>query len=399
MPARKLRLLFFLVALVGSLLFNLPVSAQEADAETSVVHAVFFYSPTCSHCHDAINNVLIPLMAEYGERLAVVGIDVSTEAGNYLYSSAILFYEVPENRRGVPTLVVADTVLVSSLEIENAFPQMVEAGLEAGGNEWPAFPGMAEVAASLTPTPESALPTTSPTPETAAVGIAEVETAVPPTAAPVPADTTAQSLETIDTTTMSQAADAPPPDPVGFALGWLVLLGLLVVLLVVVWQAGGHWVALTQADAALNTTTGRRVLFWLLIGLGLLVSGYLAYVETTQIQAVCGPVGECNVVQSSPYAQIMGIPIAVFGLLFYLALAGLWLAQRFENASRLVAPALVALTLFGVLFSLYLTLLELLVIGAICAWCLASAVVTGLLSVLVTRWAVKRPLPSSNLPE
>ncbi|MCZ7668805.1 MAG: vitamin K epoxide reductase family protein [Chloroflexi bacterium] len=198
---------------------------------------------------------------------------------------------------------------------------------------------------------------------------------------------------------MSQAADAPPPDPVGFALGWLVLLGLLVVLLVVVWQAGGHWVALTQADAALNTTTGRRVLFWLLIGLGLLVSGYLAYVETTQIQAVCGPVGECNVVQSSPYAQIMGIPIAVFGLLFYLALAGLWLAQRFENASRLVAPALVALTLFGVLFSLYLTLLELLVIGAICAWCLASAVVTGLLSVLVTRWAVKRPLPSSNLPE
>ncbi|MCZ7668806.1 MAG: thioredoxin family protein [Chloroflexi bacterium] len=168
------------MALVGSLLFNLPVSAQEADAETPVVHAVFFYSPTCSHCHDAINNVLIPLMAEYGERLAVVGIDVSTEAGNYLYSSAILFYEVPENRRGVPTLVVADTVLVSSLEIENAFPQMVEAGLEAGGNEWPAFPGMAEVAASLTPTPESALPTTSPTPETAAVGIAEVETAVPP---------------------------------------------------------------------------------------------------------------------------------------------------------------------------------------------------------------------------
>ncbi len=48
-----------------------------------------------------------------------------------------------------------------------------------------------------------------------------------------------------------------------------------------------------------------------LIGLG--VALYLSYVELLQVEAVCGPVGECNIVQASPYAQFLGIPIAVLG--------------------------------------------------------------------------------------
>ena len=115
--------------------------------------------------------------------------------------------------------------------------------------------------------------------------------------------------------------------------------------------------------------------------------------ETTQVKAVCGPVGECNIVQSSPSAQIMGIPIAVLGLLFYLAVIILWLLQRVNSVCHWALLALVGLTIFGTLFSLYLTLLELLVIGAICMWCLTSAMVTGLMCLLVTTGVAKQPLP------
>ena len=62
-----------------------------------------------------------------------------------------------------------------------------------------------------------------------------------------------------------------------------------------------------------------------LIGFG--VAGYLAYVETTQVEAVCGPVGDCNTVQQSEYARLFGIlPIGVLGLFGYVAIFISWMA-------------------------------------------------------------------------
>lgn len=398
------RLIWIWVIITGYLALGLPVSAQEIEAEAPVVHAVFFYSPTCPHCHETINNVMIPLMEEYGEQLAVIGIDTSKEAGGMLFMNAITYYDVPENRWGVPTLIVEDTVLVSTMEIEDVFPGMIEAGLAAEGNNWPEFPGLAEVVAEAMADSEASqeevMPTDVPTTEPEVAVVAEAETAVPiplPLVenknTEVPQDTIVQPLDTIDTTTMADAETVPPADPIGFALGWLVLLGLVVVLVVSVWQLGGNWAALLQANGRLDENKGRNIVMWVLFVIGLIVSGYLAYVETTQVKAVCGPVGECNIVQSSPYAQIAGIPIAVLGLLFYVAMIALWLLQRVDNVRHLALLALVGLTIFGTLFSLYLTLLELLVIGAICMWCLTSAVATGLICLLVTTGMVKRPLP------
>jgi uncharacterized membrane protein/thiol-disulfide isomerase/thioredoxin len=403
-----------------------PTSSAAQEAETPVVHAVLFYSPTCPHCHEAINNVMIPLMDQYGDQLVVAGLDVSTEVGQYLYQSAVAYYKVPENRRGVPTLVIQDTVLVSTMEIENAFPGLIEAGLAADGIDWPAFPGLAEVVVALdvTATPGATTPgattpgattpgattpgatTPEPTPAvtltpTAASSPASgqtVETAVPsaaPTAVP-PASAdeggAALALAEIDPDTIATEEPAPPPDPVGFLLAWLVVIALAVVMVFAVWRVIGSWPQLIRAEVDLVNSPGRTMLFWALIGLGLIVSGYLAYVETMHVTAVCGPVGECNLVQSSPYARILGVPVAVLGLLFYLALAALWLLQRVEALRGPVIWGLAALTLFGTLFSIYLTLVELLLIHAVCAWCLTSAVVTGLLCVLVMTGVVKRPL-------
>jgi len=133
--------------------------------------------------------------------------------------------------------------------------------------------------------------------------------------------------------------------------------------------------------------------------LGLGVAAYLAFVEITQTEAVCGPVGQCNTVQSSQYASIAGIPVAVLGLLNYLAILVLW-GLQFVSGGRwagLAARALLALTVVGVLFSIYLTLLELFVIHAVCAWCLSSAIITTALLLVVVANLTRRS-PSAQGP-
>lgn len=90
----------------------------------------------------------------------------------------------------------------------------------------------------------------------------------------------------------------------------------------------------------------------------------------------CGS-GGCEVVQTSSYARLAGIPVAFFGVVGYLAifvisLVGLqpaWLGR--PQPTRWLA----ALAGGGFLFTLYLTYLELFVIHAICRWCVASAVI------------------------
>ncbi len=111
---------------------------------------------------------------------------------------------------------------------------------------------------------------------------------------------------------------------------------------------------------------------------GLLVAGYLAYVETTLVEATCGAMGDCNAVQQSPYAYILGIPVGVIGIIGYLGMFALWALNRF-NGQRWIDLVLFGAVFLGVGFSTYLTFMEPFVIGASCVWCLISAVVMGLL--------------------
>jgi uncharacterized membrane protein len=113
---------------------------------------------------------------------------------------------------------------------------------------------------------------------------------------------------------------------------------------------------------------------------GLVIAGYLTWVHYAGLDPVCvGGGGGCERVQSSTYADIAGIPVAVFGLGGY-ALVGATLL-RSDDRARL-AGATLALVGFG--FSVYLTYLEFAVIDAICQWCLASAFVMSLLAVVMT---------------
>jgi uncharacterized membrane protein len=108
--------------------------------------------------------------------------------------------------------------------------------------------------------------------------------------------------------------------------------------------------------------------------LGLAVASYLTYVHYADIAPVCSG-GGCEKVQSSSYAELAGVPVALIGLVGYLAILG---SLTLPGERGLLLSALLALIGFG--FSVYLTYLELFEIDAICQWCVASAVLMTLLA-------------------
>lgn len=376
--------------IVTSLIFTLyllsvpfTVRAQNADP---LVRAVLFYSPTCPHCAKIIQEDLPPLFEKYGAQLEIVGIDASQIEGGTLYQAAVEHFQIPENRLGVPTLILDDTILVGSLEIPEQLPGLIEYYLAQGGVDWPDIPGLTESLAVSTPgQPEdhpvepkmTASALLSPTPEPASSPQGVSPTATIPATFPTPIPTQiAPGLVWPDDHDLSWQ-EKFIRDPAGNTLSVFVLLGMLGTLL---------WVVLyfTQMDGT-PTVMNAHWLVPVLCLVGFFVSGYLAYVETAQVSAVCGPVGDCNTVQQSEYARLFGIlPIGILGLAGYAMILLAWLGIRFgrKGVENIGALALLGLTFAGTLFSVYLTFLEPFVIGATCAWCLTSAVLMTVLMLL-----------------
>jgi uncharacterized membrane protein len=131
-----------------------------------------------------------------------------------------------------------------------------------------------------------------------------------------------------------------------------------------------------------------RLVIALIAVLGLAVAGYLTYVHYAELEPLCvGGGGGCERVQSSDYAELAGIPVAVLGVAGYaLILASLAVPG---DAGR-VGGALLALIGFG--FSIYLTWVELFEIDAVCQWCVVSAVLMTVLA-LTTTWRLVQPGP------
>lgn len=122
--------------------------------------------------------------------------------------------------------------------------------------------------------------------------------------------------------------------------------------------------------------------------LGLLVAGYLTWTHYSNSSIQCiGGSNECDIVQASSYSTIAGFPVALLGLIGYIAILGLLLIE--EEGGRLAenAPLLLfGLTLIGVAYSTYLTYLELAVIHAICQYCVTSAIImTALFGIAIYR--------------
>ena len=88
----------------------------------------------------------------------------------------------------------------------------------------------------------------------------------------------------------------------------------------------------------------------------------------------CGGGGECEIVQTSRWAVFLGLPVALYGVIGYALILIVALV-----GPRRVELLLAALATIGMLFTLYLTYIELFVLHAICRWCVGSAVIITLI--------------------
>jgi uncharacterized membrane protein len=110
---------------------------------------------------------------------------------------------------------------------------------------------------------------------------------------------------------------------------------------------------------------------------GIFISVYLTLYKLGVIGDLTCSIGSCEVVNTSRWSIFLGLPVAAWGLLFYLDVFGVALLgtmPRWESES-VISIVLVVEAAIGVLFSAWLTYLELAVIHEICIWCVASAVI------------------------
>jgi uncharacterized membrane protein len=115
--------------------------------------------------------------------------------------------------------------------------------------------------------------------------------------------------------------------------------------------------------------------------IGVFVSLYLTLYKLGVIGTLACGTGSCEYVQLSKWGTFLGLPVAAWGVLYYGAVFALALAgtqERYAESARLTV-ILVGVTSWGVLFTIWLTYLELFVIRAVCRWCVGSAVMTILL--------------------
>ncbi|HEX2911636.1 MAG TPA: vitamin K epoxide reductase family protein [Chloroflexia bacterium] len=152
----------------------------------------------------------------------------------------------------------------------------------------------------------------------------------------------------------------------------------------------------TSGSIARGRVDWLNPLFLILTVVGIIISSYLTYTHFSNSIIICTPDHSCDTVNQSIYAYFppkSGIPVSLLGLIGYVILAGLQIARwrisrmavmdfnTISTRGRLDMVLFLG-TLLGVVFSLYLTAMELWVIHAICWWCVGSAITISLLFIL-----------------
>jgi uncharacterized membrane protein len=122
-----------------------------------------------------------------------------------------------------------------------------------------------------------------------------------------------------------------------------------------------------------------RVVLIVIAAIGMCWAAYLTYVHYSGAAPICSLKGDpCAQVQKSRYSELAGIPVALIGLIGYLAILGSLLVSDGERGRF----ATTALTLGGFGFSAYLTYREVFTLHKICEDCVASAVIMTILMCL-----------------
>lgn len=134
----------------------------------------------------------------------------------------------------------------------------------------------------------------------------------------------------------------------------------------------------------------RPIVATVLCILGLGAASYLTYIHFTSSASIsCLAIKgiNCEKVITSPQSLVFGVPVAILGLAFFVAMLALCVPPAWRSQQHFIAPARLVGAVTGVGFICYLLYAELFEIRAICIWCTAVHVLTFLLFVTIaTGW-------------
>ncbi len=119
------------------------------------------------------------------------------------------------------------------------------------------------------------------------------------------------------------------------------------------------------------------------VGLGIAI--YLTTVHYQHVAPVCTS-GGCEKVQTSKYAELAGVPVALLGVVGYLVILAAAALRGLNAATVGVFAALI-----GAAFSGYLLWAQIGPIGAYCVWCLGNDAVIAAIAVLSIARVLREP--------
>lgn len=126
--------------------------------------------------------------------------------------------------------------------------------------------------------------------------------------------------------------------------------------------------------------------------LGLLVSIYMTIYKVTSNDSMCLGSGDCHTVNASRYSEVNGIPVAVFGVIGYLAILA---AHYFENRNQFFkqnSPLMIfGMALTGFIFTVWLIYVEVALLKALCPFCVTSQVAMTIIFIIAVTRLIRQP--------
>ncbi|MDQ7009291.1 MAG: vitamin K epoxide reductase family protein [Candidatus Gracilibacteria bacterium] len=139
-----------------------------------------------------------------------------------------------------------------------------------------------------------------------------------------------------------------------------------------------------------------KIIFILLVIIGIGISSYLTYTHFTNVSVACGTensqvfgitqeTSDCNSVLNSKYSEILGVPVSILGILFYIGILVLFLLNLYKEKFNKITKIkyfdkfLLIGTSIGLLMSIYFTFVQLFILKSFCVYCFTSACITLIL--------------------
>lgn len=121
---------------------QIPVEETAEPLQEGAVGAYYFYANDCPHCIAMLEDLILPMVADYDGQLDVRLLEIGLPEYYEAMLTIEAFFELASSERGIPTLVIDNQILIGESEIRETFAKLVSEGIEQGGIPFPDIPGV-----------------------------------------------------------------------------------------------------------------------------------------------------------------------------------------------------------------------------------------------------------------